>query len=53
MLQDRLADVVAVEPVALAGVGGRESGAVLPLEQSLEQGRGFSTGIVGAETGAC
>jgi hypothetical protein len=32
MFQDRLAYIIAVEPVALAGVGGREGGAILAEE---------------------
>jgi hypothetical protein len=32
MFQDRLAHIIAVEPVALAGVGGREGGAILAEE---------------------
>ena len=51
MLQDCLADIVPVQPVALPGVGGREGGAVRAIEQPLQQGWGFGPRVVGAEAG--
>ncbi len=42
MSEDTLADVVAIEPAALAGMGGREGSTVRTVEQALEQGRGLS-----------
>ena len=48
VLQHRLADVVAVELAALAGVGRREGGAVGAVEQPLEQRRRFGPGASGA-----
>ena len=46
VLQHRLADIVAVEPVALAGMGRREGGAIGPEQQPLQQ-----CGRIGAGAG--
>ena len=52
MLQHRLADVVAVEPAALAGVGRRERRAVRAEEQPLQQRGRLGAGARGALAGA-
>ncbi len=52
MLQDRLTDIVAVEPVTCPGMGGREGGTVGPVEESLEQCRGSGAGLGRALAGA-
>ena len=48
VLQNRLAHIIAVKAIALTGVGRREGCAVLPVEQSLEQGGCLRAGVVGA-----
>lgn len=52
MLQHGLADVIAVEPAALAGVGGREGRAIGTVEQTFQQGRGLGAGTGGPLAGA-
>ena len=52
MLQDSLADVVAVEPITLPRMGRREGGTVGSVEESLKWGWCLRAGVVGAEPGA-
>ena len=49
MLQDCLAHIVAVEPVALARASGREGGTVRAVEKTFQYGGRLASRIAGAE----